>query len=309
MTKKDLKSLLEEKPGYLKWGAHKLANKYKVNIKDVREIIRDLRYNQPSSEEKTEGFGLHINTSEYLEFLKWKKSIPAISEVKRKLPKPYKGGNPDNVLVVGDLHEPFCLKGYLEFCREQQEIHNCGTVIFIGDVIDNHYSSYHETDTVADGADTELDKAVAKISEWYQVFPKAHVLIGNHDRMAYRKARTSGISSKWVRGYSEVLGTPGWKFVEEIIINGVNYNHGEGGTARKKMKDEGMSQVQGHLHSQAYIEYSVGTNFIMFGMQVGCGVDRQSHAMAYGKNFKKPVMSCGVVLNKGKQPILIPMEL
>jgi len=67
--------------------------------------------------------------------------------------------------------------------------------------------------------------------------------------------------------------------------------------------------VQGHLHAQAYIEYSVGARLKIFGFQVGCGVDDNSYAMAYGKHFKKSVISCGVVLNKGTLPILITMNL
>ena len=50
------------------------------------------------------------------------------------------------VLVIGDLHEPFCLDEYLDHCIETYEKHNCNQVVFIGDVIDNHYSSYHESD-------------------------------------------------------------------------------------------------------------------------------------------------------------------
>ena len=32
-----------------------------------------------------------------------------------------------NVLVIGDLHEPFCLDGYLDFCLEQYESFNCNS--------------------------------------------------------------------------------------------------------------------------------------------------------------------------------------
>ena len=42
------------------------------------------------------------------------------------------------VLVIGDLHEPFCLDGYLEHCQETYAKYNCNRVVFIGDVIDNH---------------------------------------------------------------------------------------------------------------------------------------------------------------------------
>ena len=44
----------------------------------------------------------------------------------------------------------------------------------------------------------------------------------------------------------------------------------------------------------------------LFAMQVGCGIDDESFAFGYAKNFnKKPVISCGVVLNKGTLPMVI----
>ena len=213
------------------------------------------------------------------------------------------------VLVIGDLHEPFCLDKYLNFCKDIYSKYNCNKVIFIGDVIDNHYSSYHETNADGLGGGDELDIAIDRIARWYKVFPKADVIIGNHDRIIARKAQTGGIPSKWIRDYSDVLNTPNWNFIERLVVDNVQYLHGEGGTARKKMRDEHQSYVQGHLHSQAYIEWSVGSRYKTFGMQVGCGIDRKSFAMAYGKAFKKPVISCGVVLNKGRFAQVIPMDL
>lgn len=222
---------------------------------------------------------------------------------------PYKDGNEDNILIIGDLHAPFTKEGYLKFCREQQEKYDCGTIIFIGDIIDNHYTSYHESDPDGYGAGEELDRAIDMISNWYHTFPKAKVIVGNHDRLVYRKAYSSGVSKKWIREYKDVLCTSGWEFVENIELFGININHGEGGTARNRIKSELQSQVQGHLHTQLYTDYLVGANFIVWGMQVGCGVDNKSYAMAYGRHFRKPAIGCGVVLNKGSLPIAIPMKL
>jgi len=221
----------------------------------------------------------------------------------------YQNGNVDNILIIGDLHAPFTKYGYLKFCREQQEIHDCGTVVFIGDVIDNHYSSYHESDPDGYGAGEELDRAIDMIADWYHTFPKATVIIGNHDRLVYRKAYSSGVSKKWIREYKEVLNTSGWDFVENIEFHGINFNHGEGGTAMNRIKTELQSQAQGHLHTELYVKFLVGANFIVFGMQVGCGIDIKSYAMAYGKHYKKPAIGCGVVLNKGTLPIAIPMKM
>ena len=215
--------------------------------------------------------------------------------------------NGSRVLVIGDLHEPFCLEGYREHCIYVYNKYNCDSVVFIGDVIDNHYSSYHETDPDGLGGGQELDFAIDKIAFWVESFPVATVLIGNHDRIIARKAFSSGIPKKWIRDYNEVLDAPYWNFVESIDIGDVTYQHGEGGTARTRMKKDLRSTVQGHLHTQAYIEWAAGANFRIFGMQVGCGIDKDSYAMAYGKNFPKPFISCAVVING--QPIIEPMDL
>lgn len=223
--------------------------------------------------------------------------------------RPFLNGDPDNILIIGDLHAPFNLSKYLPFCLEQQRKFNCATVIFIGDVIDNHYSSYHESDPDGMSAGDELDIAISEIQKYYEVFPKASVIIGNHDRLVYRKAFSGGVAKRWIKDFKDVLKVANWEFVESIDIFDVNINHGEGGTARTKMKKELQSQIQGHLHSDFYIEYIVGKNFRIFGMQVGCGVDNKSYAMAYGRNFKKPAIGCGVLLNRGTLPIIIPMIL
>lgn len=214
----------------------------------------------------------------------------------------------NRVLVIGDLHEPFCLDGYLEFCIDTYNKYQCNKVVFIGDVIDNHYSSYHETDADGMGGGQELELAISKLAEWYKAFPNAHVTIGNHDRLIMRKAQTSAVPKKWIKDYKEVLEVPNWEFVSRVVIDNVQYIHGEAGTAKVKCKADMMSTVQGHLHTQAYTEWFVGANFKVFGMQVGCGIDHESYAMAYAKAGKKPVIGCGVVID-GKQSINVLMEL
>ncbi len=199
------------------------------------------------------------------------------------------------VLAIGDLHEPFTLDKYLRFCKNIDRKMACNKVVFVGDVIDSHYSSYHETDPDGMSAGEELDKAIEGIRKWYLAFPEATVLIGNHDRLVRRKAFSAGVSKQWIRDYAEVLGTPGWKFVERTVIDDVQYIHGEAGTARTKCKTDMMSTVQGHLHTQCYTEWVVGANFKIFGCQVGCGIDHEAYAMAYAKAGKKPAIGCATV--------------
>ena len=239
---------------------------------------------------------------------------PRISRTEWDLIKEYRDNNNNennNILVIGDLHEPFCLDAYLDFCVQKYIEFSCNEVVMIGDCIDNHYASYHETyggEELMTGAE-ELELAIKRIARWRDAFPVATVIIGNHDRMVMRKAQTSAIPSKWIKSYKEVLEVPDWNFVERYEKNGVQYVHGEGGTARTKCRADMMNTVQGHLHTQAYCEHYVGQNFRVFGMQVGCGIDHESYAMAYAKYGKKPAIGCGVVLNNGKLPINLLMEL
>ena len=212
------------------------------------------------------------------------------------------------ILIIGDLHCPFDLEEYYEHCLETYQKWHCNHVIFIGDIIDNHYSSYHETDADGLGGADELDLAIKRLSRYYKVFPKADVVIGNHDRMVMRKAQTSSIPTKWIKSYKEVLEVPKWKFTERVEYDGVQYIHGEAGTARTKSKADMQSTVQGHLHTQAYCEFTVGRNFKIFGLQVGCGIDFSSYAMAYAKAGKKPAVGCGVVIG-GKTAINCMMDL
>jgi len=201
------------------------------------------------------------------------------------------------VLVIGDLHEPFCLEGYLSFCKKMYKKHKCNKVVFIGDIIDSHYSSYHETDPDGMSAGDELTLAKKKIKKWYKTFPKADVVIGNHDRIVMRKAFSGGIPKIWIKDFTDVLEVASWNFVDRVVYDDVQYLHGEGGTARTKCKADMMSTVQGHLHTQCYTEWYVGAKFKVFGCQVGCGIDHDSYAMAYAKRGKKPAIGCAVIID------------
>jgi len=220
----------------------------------------------------------------------------------------------NNILVVGDLHAPWIKKGYLEHCIEQKERFACDKVIFIGDIVDNHYSSYHDQDPDGLGAGDELDRTIDVLKPWYKAFPDALVTLGNHDLIIMRKAFSSGLSKRWIKGLDEVLQTPGWDFVEEVIVNDVLYTHGTGQSGEKaaflRALHRRMSVVMGHTHTSANVIWSVSNHDRIFGMQVGCGIDETSYAFAYGKTFsKKMVISCGVVLDNGKLPIVLPMDI
>jgi hypothetical protein len=219
-----------------------------------------------------------------------------------------------NVLVIGDLHEPFSRDEYLEHCKEVYKKYKCNKVIFIGDIIDSHFSSYHETDPDGLSAGDELDEAIARIGKWYEAFPLADVILGNHDLIVQRKVFSSGVSKRWIKQFKDVLHVPSWNFTNQIIYDNVLYVHGTGtsgmSAAYGRMMNRGISTVCGHIHTEGSIRYNATNEALRFAMMVGCGVDEAAYAMEYGKNFsKKMILSCGVVLDNGQLPVILPLKL
>lgn len=176
--------------------------------------------------------------------------------------------------------------------------------MFIGDLIDNHYVSLFEKNPDGFGATEELEKAKANIKAWEVAFPVANICIGNHDRRPDKRRFNVGLTKHWIKTIDEVLGTANWIFKEEFNISDVLYIHGDGKQAKTRIKTEHISVVQGHYHTKGYIEFSVGKDIRIFGMQVGCGIDPDTYGMAYARHHDKPHISCGVVLEDGRLPIL-----
>ena len=214
-----------------------------------------------------------------------------------------KGG----LLIIGDLHAPFVRKGYFDFCKRIRDKYNCDDVIFIGDILDNHYSSFHDTDPDGYGGAKELELAKNEIKKWYKEFPKARVCLGNHDLIPDRKRFNANITKSWLKPINEVLETPKWDFAESYIIDDILFTHGTGRKARQRSKNDLMSVVQGHYHSESYITFYVGHNYKIFAMQIGCGIDDKAYAMAYGRNYPKNHINCGVIIDG--MPILEYMTL
>ena len=217
----------------------------------------------------------------------------------------------NNVIFVPDLHAPFIKEGVLEFVKENQIQYNCGTVIFAGDIVDGHAWSYHEKDVDGLSVGDELKAAREQLKPWFKAFPNATVLLGNHDLLIARKAKTIGLSKHFIKEFGDVVNAPKtWKFDLECTKDNVLYKHGNVGDAFKVAKDSRISTCQGHFHSKTFVQWSVSEKDSIFGMQIGWGGDRHKYAFDYGKSFSsKPIISLGVVLDRGRTPIVKLMNL
>lgn len=318
MTIQQIVEKFIETPERMRMGAGKLAIRYKATVNDIyaaRDIARK-RLDNPVAVEAKKTTAAREEAKARVKRMHESavRGTAFIKAILDKAPEPFMGGDPRNVLVIGDTHEPFCKEGYLEFCREMQEKYNCGTVVHIGDLVDNHAISYHEHDPSGQSAGDEYNLAMEKAKRWYYTFPDVKVCIGNHDALPFRKAFTSGLPAYWLKSYQELLQSPkswDWDFIHEI--NGVIYQHGTGMSGEmasiNAARENRQSTVIGHLHTVCNSRYLASQKDLIFGTSVGCGIDHKAYAFAYGKEqTRKPVLSCAVVLD-GKVPINIPMSL
>jgi predicted phosphodiesterase len=229
--------------------------------------------------------------------------------------KHFKGGCVANVLAIGDTHEPFCRKGYLDFCNDLRKKYKCTEVVHMGDLVDNHALGQWDSDPDGYSAGDEFKLAKKRLKRWAKVFPKLKVCIGNHDLRPYKKAFQYGLNRSWLKGYNEAYETPKtWQWELSYQINNVKYQHGtkySGPTAHARIAAKNrQSTVIGHIHAHAGIQHMACHKDIIWGMNVGWGGDETAYSMAYGKDFlDRPVVSAGVILENGRLPILIPMKL
>lgn len=206
------------------------------------------------------------------------------------------------VLVVPDLHNPACHPGALAFCRDLYAEHDCNRVVFIGDLVDHQAVSFHANNPECPGAKDEYKLTLACLKPWLKAFPKATVTYGNHDSRVLRLAESVNIPKVYIRDFADVWQTPGWKWVEDVIIDGVYYFHGEGRSgvhpAWNAMKDFLMPVVMGHCHAASGVKWSANPDKRTFGMDTGCLIDIDAFQFAYGKHMRtRPMLSAAVVIN------------
>lgn len=223
--------------------------------------------------------------------------------------------NRETILVIGDTHLPFELENYLEFCLEIYNRCKCKTVVHIGDLVDNHSISYHEHNPDGKSPKDELIEAKEHLKHWFKAFPRLFLCRGNHDSLVDRKGKTVGLPEEVFKPYREIWDLPkSWRDDWDFELNGVRFQHGTGYSGKyghiQAAYDNRQSTVIGHTHSSLGGEYIANYKDRIFGMNVGCGIDRKKYAFTYGRDFRfKPIIGCGIVSDCGSYWQTFAMEL
>ncbi|WP_152051838.1 metallophosphoesterase [Tautonia marina] len=218
---------------------------------------------------------------------------------------------PRRVLVIPDMHHPFCHPDALEFLKAVRDAYKCDSVVCLGDEVDWHALSRYDHDPDGLSPGGELEAALVSIAPFYTAFPDVLVCTSNHTVRGHRKAYSAGIPAAFLKHISMVLHAPdGWEWRDEHRIDGVSYIHGDAGRSGQYahihyMKQAKRSVVIGHIHAFAGVAFE-GQHF---GMNTGCLIDSEAYAFAYGRKNLLPVsLGCGVVI-EGREAHFIPMHL
>jgi len=218
-----------------------------------------------------------------------------------------------SILIISDLHCPYHHPHAFDFLKALKKKYKPDRVVCIGDEIDNHAASYHDSDPDLMSAGHELLQAQKDLKTLEKIFPKMDLLESNHGSMFYRKSKTYGLPAFALKTYNQLWDVKDWKWHNELTIkmsdgNQVYFHHGKTKNGLKLSQAMGISSVQGHYHSEAIVQLWGNQASLKFSMMVGCLIDTESLAMAYGKNhMARPVLSSGIIING--QARVIPMIL
>jgi hypothetical protein len=219
------------------------------------------------------------------------------------------------ILCVSDLHIPYHHKDTIPFLKSILKKYKPDKVVLLGDELDYHSLSFHDSDPDLDSAGAELEKSLNYMQGIFSIIPKADILESNHGSMVYRKALHNGMPRHLLKSYKEVLDAPkDWKWHPSLTLkmgNGqkVTFAHGRKKNVLAEAQIHGHSFVQGHHHSQADVRFYSVNGKIHFGMTVGCSIDNKSYAFAYNKNFTaEPVISHGLIENGIARILIMPMK-
>jgi len=218
------------------------------------------------------------------------------------------------ILLISDMHIPYHHQDLIPFLKHLKAKYNPTRVICMGDELDKHALSYHDSDPDLPSAGDELRKSLPVIAELFEIFPKMDIIESNHGSLVWRKAKTFGIPKHYIKSYNDVLGVDGgWKWSFDLTIELPNgqkcyLHHGKTSNVIQLSQQMGMCAVQGHYHESFKIDYWGNPTGLYWGMQIGCLIDDDTMAFNYNNvNIKRPIIGTGLIIDS--MPVLEPMIL
>lgn len=220
------------------------------------------------------------------------------------------------ILVIPDLHCPYHHPKALQFLRKVRDQYQPTLVICLGDELDYHALSFHDSDPNLNASGRELSEGRKYMNQLHDLFPQLQICHSNHGSLVYRRAKAHGIPVEMIRTYREIIFPNGrgrqWSWhhrIHHILPDGspIIFRHQAAGQILNCAAHEHASLVIGHHHGRFAIQYAAGEKSRFFAVNSGCLIDKNSLAFAYGQeNRYQAVLGCCVI--KDSVPVLIPMN-
>lgn len=218
------------------------------------------------------------------------------------------------ILVISDMHIPYHHENLLPFLESLKKRYQPTRVICVGDELDKHAMSFHDSDPDLPSAGDELKRALPVIAQLKEIFPVMDLIDSNHGSMVYRKSKAHGIPRSYIRSYNEVLGVDeGWQWHNDLTITlpdgqKVYFHHGKSADAVKTSQAMSMSHVCGHFHESFGIKYWANPNGLFWAINSGCLIDDKALAFSYNNvNLKRPIIGTSLIIDG--HPVLEAMPL
>lgn len=218
------------------------------------------------------------------------------------------------VLLISDMHIPYHHPDTIDFLKYLKNKYKPTRVICLGDELDKHALSYHDSDPDLPSAGDELRRSLPVIKELFELFPKMDIIESNHGSLVWRKAKTFGIPKHYIKSYNDVLGVSNdWRWSFDLTIELPNgqkcyIHHGKTTQVIQLSQQMGMCAIQGHYHEKFTVDYWGNPNGLYWAMQCGCLIDDDSLAFNYNNvNIKRPIIGTGLIIDS--YPVLEPMVL
>ena len=221
----------------------------------------------------------------------------------------------ESILVIPDMHAPYHHPDTLAFLMAARDAFQPDLAVSLGDELDYHSLSFHDSDPNLDSAGVELEKGKAFLHKLFIEFPQLLVCHSNHGSMVYRRAKAHGIPVQLLRTYRDIVlpnvRNQGWSWAfswrVKTPLGDVLFKH-QTSNILGDAAHNSCNLIVGHNHGHFSVEYSASSSHLYYGCYSGCLVDKDALAFAYGKHsLRKPIIGCTVVLNG--RPMLIPMIL
>jgi len=100
--------------------------------------------------------------------------------------------NNSRIIILSDMHIPYNHPDMLNFLKAVKTKYKPTRALCVGDEVDYHAMSFHDSDPDLPSAGDELVNSIKILKDVYKIFPQMDLVDSNHGSMVYRKGKHHG---------------------------------------------------------------------------------------------------------------------